>query len=49
MDQRMHQEKLRLNRQGFPQTTDQPKLEITVLANTQDMLRHCHVAIKHYP
>ena len=49
MNQGMHQKKFRFNIQGLPQSADQPKLEITVLANTQDMLRHCHVAIKYTP
>ena len=35
--------------QRLTESTDQPNLEITVLANTQDMLRHSHVTIKHYP
>ena len=45
MNQGMYQKKFWFNRQGLPQSADKPKLEITVLANTQDMLRHCHIAL----
>ena len=40
MNQCMHQEKFWFNRQDLPQSTDESKLEIEVLTNTQDMLRH---------
>ena len=45
----MHQEKFWFNRQGLPSSTDQPNMEITVLANAQDMLGYSYAAIKDYP
>ena len=34
--------------QSFPQTTNLTKLEITVLTDTRNMLRHCHIIVKYY-